>query len=87
MKSFQFLLPNKQNYVVWLSAINLLIGVFFWKWRTEAIIFAFLWETAVLGILHIFKLYGTLIGDKPNGEHSKRPQKYTDWDFRFLCLY
>lgn len=61
MKSFQFLLPNKQNYIVWLSAINLLIGVFVWKWRTEAIIFAFLWETAVLGILHVFKLYGTLI--------------------------
>lgn len=51
------LLPNKRNIHIWLTAMTLLCGVLFLHWDPLVIIYAYLFETIVVGLLHIIKLY------------------------------
>ena len=53
-------LPNKQNLFIWLNAIVLFTGLLFFDWRPAIIVFAYVFETIIIGIIHIFKLWAVL---------------------------
>jgi hypothetical protein len=50
-------LPNKENVLIWLNLLVMMIGLFFLNWQPAIIIFAYVFETIIIGIIHIVKLW------------------------------
>lgn len=57
MRKFHFLLPNSRNLFIWFNALIMLIGLLFFGWRPVIILFAYVFETIIVGVIHIFKLW------------------------------
>ncbi len=56
MKTLKYLTPNSENSSVWITAVLMILGVFVLGWRPEIIIFSYIFETIIIGIIHIFKM-------------------------------
>ncbi len=49
-------LPNQQNLFTWLNTLVMLAGLLFFHWRPVMIVFAYVFETIIIGVIHICKL-------------------------------
>jgi hypothetical protein len=58
--------PNKENYVVWLTAVYMTIGLFVFKWNPIVILLAYFIETIVIGCIHLVKMTLTALYSKSN---------------------
>lgn len=71
----KYLLPNPTNINVWMSSMILVLGILFFNWRPEVVIYAYLFETIIIGLLHIIKmLFIYLFSDKKE-EQPKSPNE------------
>lgn len=57
MHKFQFLLPNSRNLFIWFNALVMLTGLLFFGWRPVIVLFAYVFETIIVGVIHVFKLW------------------------------
>lgn len=55
--TFGSLLPNKQNFFIWANTIVMCVGLFLLDWRPAIVVFAYVFETIIIGIIHVFKLW------------------------------
>ncbi|WP_316768033.1 DUF6498-containing protein [Pedobacter frigiditerrae] len=75
MKSnlFSALIPSSSNAFIWLNSILMLVGIFVLGWKPEVVIVAYLLETIIIGIIHVFKLLIVLLyGDKHLIDQSEK---------------
>lgn len=70
-------LPNKENLFIWLNALVMFTGLLFFNWRPAIIVFAYVFETIIIGIIHIFKLWSVLSwgSTQKNTPVSKDPRQ------------
>lgn len=54
---YKTLLPDSRNLFIWLNMFVMLAGLFFLGWRPVIIVFAYVFETIIIGIIHLFKLW------------------------------
>lgn len=74
-------LPSSRNLFIWLNMLMMLVGLFFLGWRPVIIVFAYVFETIIIGIIHLFKLwmvyrYGQTQQHTPV---SKDPKQVNGW--------
>ena len=48
--------PSFNNIFIWLNALVLLIGVFYFGWKAEIVVIAYFLETIIVGIIHVCKM-------------------------------
>jgi hypothetical protein len=73
--------PSSRNLFIWLNMLMMLVGLFFLGWRPVIIVFAYVFETIIIGIIHLFKLwmvyrYGQAQRNTPV---SKDPRQMNGW--------
>ena len=54
------LLPNRFNFLIWLQALIMLAGLFFFGWDPFYIVMAYFLETILIGIIHALKMWTVL---------------------------
>ncbi len=57
MRKSAIFLPNQQNLFIWFNALVMLVGLVFFGWRPAMVVFAYVFETIVVGLIHVFKLW------------------------------
>ncbi len=50
-------LPGKHNSWLWAQAIVMAIGVLWWHWSPFLVVMAYFFETIIIGITHVFKMW------------------------------
>lgn len=74
MKKYLWLFPNRKNLIIWLFSIIMLLGVLVFKWKPESVLLTYLFETIVIGFIHIFKLWAaykySTVAPTYNGRHT-----------------
>ena len=78
---FKIFVPSSRNMFIWLNTLMMLTGLFFLGWRPVIIVFAYVFETIIIGIIHLFKLwmvyrYGNT---QKNTPVSKDPRQMNGW--------
>ncbi len=78
---YTIFLPTSRNIFIWLNMLMMLAGLLFLGWRPVIIVFAYVFETIVIGIIHLFKLwmvyrYGRT---QKNTPVSKDPRQMNGW--------
>ena len=81
--NFSSFLPNRQNLFIWLNAITLFIGLLLLDWRPAIIVFAYVFETIIIGIIHVFKLWSVFSWGttQKNTPVSKDPRQMNGFGF------
>jgi len=74
-------LPDSRNLFIWLNMLMMLAGLFFLGWRPVIVVFAYVFETIVIGIIHLLKLwmvyrYGET---QQNAPVSADPRQMNGW--------
>lgn len=49
--------PHQKNIFIWLNMLVLLTGLLWFNWRPAVIVFAYVFETIIIGIIHVAKLW------------------------------
>ncbi len=49
-------IPSFNNSFIWLNALVLLIGVFYFGWKAEVVVIAYFLETIIIGFIHVCKM-------------------------------
>lgn len=57
MKKVAFLVPSPYNWLIWLNALVMLTGLIFFNWRPVMVVMGYLFETIIIGLIHICKLF------------------------------
>jgi hypothetical protein len=70
-----FWLPRRYNLFIWHNAILMLIGLFFFQWRPAIIVFAYVFETIFIGLMHVVKLWVVFRFGKAQKEIDTNNQK------------
>lgn len=72
-----WLLPNTRNLFIWGNAVVMLTGLLVFNWRPAMIVFAYVFETIIIGFIHVFKLWAVYRWGKTqkNAPVSKDPRQ------------
>lgn len=54
---YKIILPHSRNIFTWLNFLFMLSGLLFLGWRPVIIVFAYVFETIITGIIHLLKLW------------------------------
>jgi hypothetical protein len=57
MKKAAFLLPSPNNWLVWLNSLVMIAGLLFFNWRPVMIVMGYFFETIIIGLIHVCKLF------------------------------
>lgn len=77
---FQACKPNPNNSLVWLQLMVMLAGLVWFQWQPEFVVFAYFFETIIIGVIHLVKMVlAARYGPEPDPElarsyHSKGRQ-------------
>ena len=77
---FQACKPNPNNSLVWLQLMVMLAGLVWFQWAPEFVVFAYFFETIIIGVIHLVKMMlAARFGPEPDPElarsyHSKGRQ-------------
>lgn len=63
--------PSWESFGVWFSSLILLAGIFLWNWDAKIIVLAYVLETIVIGVIHIFKMIAASFTAKDPGWEEK----------------
>jgi hypothetical protein len=58
------LYPSMENAIAWLQALVFLVGLVFFNWNPVFVVFAYFFETIIVGIIHTLKLLMVIIFSK-----------------------
>ncbi|MFN3665459.1 MAG: DUF6498-containing protein [Sediminibacterium sp.] len=74
---YKYFLPTGRNLFIWANSLLMLAGLFFFGWRPVIIVFAYVFETIIIGIIHLFKLWYVLKYGEAQNNHvaSKDPRQ------------
>lgn len=53
----QQFLPNKANFLIWINMAVIITGLYLFNWQPVSIVFAYVFETIIIGLIHIVKLW------------------------------
>ncbi len=85
MNLFKLLLPNSDNLHIWITTAMMIIGLIFFNWKPEVIIFAYLFETVIIGVIHIIKMISVAIFSE---KEKASPDKKSPWFvIPFFCFH
>lgn len=73
--TFLFWLPRNYNLFIWFNAGVMLTGLFFFHWRPAIIVFAYVFETIFIGLMHVLKLWIVYSYGKAQQEIDSTNQK------------
>jgi len=78
---YKIFLPSSRNMFIWLNTLMMLAGLFFLGWRPVIIVFAYVFETIIIGIIHLFKLWMVYrySNTQKNAPVSKDPRQMNGW--------
>lgn len=73
---FKLFLPSLGNHLYWLTALGMLLGIFMLNWSPLGVIFAYFFETIIIGLIHLIKLFFVIrFGHRQHSETSvKNPE-------------
>lgn len=90
MNALRYLLPNANNSPIWISGILMILGIYILGWKPEIVIFSYIFETIVIGILHVFKMFAVVI----YSEKEQRERKFQNsskimgiFTILFFCVH
>ncbi len=61
---FPWFLPNARNQTLWFSAVVMVAGLLLGWWRPNTVLFAYLLETLVIGLVHALKMLTVSVGGR-----------------------
>ncbi len=88
---FPWFLPNARNQTLWFSAVVMIAGLLLGWWRPNTILFAYLVETLVIGVVHALKMLTvSAVGRKQKALRLEKPHDHNNHVFMvpfFLVHY
>lgn len=76
MNAYKLLLPNSDNLNIWITSVLMILGLIFFNWRPEVIIFAYLFETIIIGVIQIIKMISVALFSE---NEKASPNKQAPW--------
>ncbi len=76
MNAYKLLLPNSDNLNIWITSVLMILGLIFFNWRPEVIIFAYLFETIIIGVIQIIKMISVALFSE---NEKASPNKQSPW--------
>ena len=64
IKSFKWLKLSKSTIFIWINALVMLTGLLFLHWSAEIVVVAYFFETLIVAVISLFKLFFTAIYTK-----------------------
>jgi hypothetical protein len=79
LRSFSFwkyFFPSWGNHLYWLTALGMMLGILLLDWSPLGVIFAYFFETIIIGLIHLIKLFFVIrFGHRQHSEASlKNPE-------------
>ncbi|WP_347374138.1 DUF6498-containing protein [Aequorivita sp. Q41] len=68
--------PNSKNFYIWVNSVFLLVLVVFNYVAPLAVVFAYFFETILIGFFHIIKLWLVITKGKPTEKDGKLPSGF-----------
>lgn len=83
----KYIKPNVDNAFIWLTAVLMVGGLYFLDWEPKVIIFAYIFETVVIGVIHIGKMATTALLSKKMGVSGENSRVSGVFLTLFYCVH
>jgi len=87
MNTLKYLLPTNENLHIWITAILMITGLLFLNWNPKIVIFAYLFETVIIGLIHLVKMFFVVSFSQKNERKSSEISGYMSIPFFFFHYF
>lgn len=76
------------NLGIWITSIVMLFGVLFFNWSAQSVIYAYIFETIIIGLIHIVKMIlVVLFSEEEEKKKQEKGQLVGIYSVFFFCIH